>query len=152
MEPLCKQLLETHKTHVFTKNMTSEQWLLARRNGIGGSDAGAVMGLNKWASPLTVYLDKKGLSHFDGNRATERGSWLEAPIREKAKKALGVLIEECPYMFTSDINPFMSANIDGLIYILYTRYFQKKIVESTISVVYWKHGLFTKIADWYTEF
>lgn len=99
------------------------------------------MGLNKWASPLTVYLDKKRLSHFDGNRATERGSWLEAPIREKAKEALGVLIEEYPYMFTSDINPFMSANIDGLIYILYTRYFQKKIVESTISVVYSKYEL-----------
>ena len=142
MEPLYKQLLETHKTHVFTKNMTSEQWLLARRNGISGSDAGAVMGLNKWASPLTVYLDKKGLSHFDGNRATERGSWLEGPIREKAKEALGVLIEECPYMFTSDINPFMSANIDGLIYILYTRYFQKKIVESTISVLYLEYGLY----------
>ena len=117
MEPLYKQLLEIHKAHIFTKNMTSEQWLAARRGGIGGSDAGAVMGLNKWASPLTVYLDKKGLNHFDGNRATERGSWLEEPIREKAKETLGVIIEECPYMFTSAVNPFMSANIDGLIYI-----------------------------------
>lgn len=117
MEPLYKQLLETHPSHVFTKNMTGEQWLLKRRNGVGGSDAGAVMDLNKWASPLTVYLDKKGLSHFDGNRATERGSWLEEPIREKAKEALGVMIEECPYMFTSATHPFMSANIDGLVYI-----------------------------------
>lgn len=117
MEPLYKQLLATHKEHVFTKGMTEEQWLLKRRNGIGGSDAGAVMDLNKWASPLTVYLDKKGLSHFDGNRATERGSWLEEPIREKAKEALGVMIEECPYMFTSATHPFMSANIDGLVYI-----------------------------------
>jgi len=117
MEPLYKQLLEKHKKHVFTKNMAIEQWLAERRNSIGGSDAGAVMGLNKLASPLTVYLDKKGLSHFDGNRATERGSWLEAPIREKAKEALGVIIEECPYMFTAAAHPFMSANIDGLIYI-----------------------------------
>jgi len=117
MEPLYKQLLAIHKEHVFTKGMTKEQWLLERRNGIGGSDAGAVMGLNKWSSPLTVYLDKKGLNHFDGNDATERGSWLEEPIREKAKEALGVMIEECPYMFTSATHPFMSANIDGLVYI-----------------------------------
>lgn len=117
MEPLYKQLLATHKEHVFTKGMTKEQWLLERRNGIGGSDAGAVMGLNKWASPLTVYLDKKGLNHFAGNQSTERGSWLEEPIREKAKEALGVMIEECPYMFTSATHPFMSANIDGLVYI-----------------------------------
>lgn len=117
MEPLYKQLLEKHKTHVFTKSLSTEQWLAERRNSIGGSDAGAVMGLNKWASPLTVYLDKKSLNHFDGNKVTERGSWLEAPIREKAKEALGVIIEECPYMFTSDTSLFMSANIDGLIYI-----------------------------------
>ncbi|MGP1577613.1 MAG: YqaJ viral recombinase family protein [Treponema sp.] len=117
MEPLYKQLLATHTSHVFTKGMTKDQWLLARRKSIGGSDAGAVMGLNKWASALTVYLDKKGLNHFDGNGATERGSWLEQPIREKAKEALGVIIEECPVMFTSVIHPFMSANIDGLVYI-----------------------------------
>ena len=117
MEPLYKQLLETHPSHVFTKSMTREQWLLERRNGIGGSDAGAVLDLNKWASPLTVYLDKKGLNPFDGNRATERGSWLEEPIREKSKEALGLMIEECPYMFTSAAHPFMSANIDGLVYI-----------------------------------
>lgn len=117
MEPLYKQLLATHKEHVFTKGMTGEQWLLERRKGVGGSDAGAVMDLNKWASPLTVYLDKKGLTHFDGNRVTERGSWLEAPIREKAKEALGVMIEECPYMFTATDHPFMSANIDGFVYI-----------------------------------
>ena len=117
MEPLYKQLLETHPSHVFTKNMTEEQWLLERRKGVGGSDAGAVMDLNKWASPLTVYLDKKGLNHFAGNQSTERGTWLEEPIREKAKEALGVMIEECPYMFTSATHLFMRANIDGLVYI-----------------------------------
>jgi len=44
---LYKQLLEANKSHVFTKDMTHEQWLTARRGSIGGSDAGAIMGLNK---------------------------------------------------------------------------------------------------------
>lgn len=34
------------------------EWLKARRNGIGGSDASAVLGLSRWKTPLQVYLDK----------------------------------------------------------------------------------------------
>ena len=36
-------------------------WLAARRNGIGGSDAAAILGLSPWKSPMSVWLDKKGL-------------------------------------------------------------------------------------------
>lgn len=114
---LYKQLLEANKSHVFTKDMTHEQWLTARRGSIGGSDAGAIIGLNKWASSLTVYLDKKGLNTFEGNTATERGNWLEDPIRQKCRELLEVPIEAVPYMFTSEEHPFMSANIDGVIYL-----------------------------------
>lgn len=31
-----------------TDNMTEDQWLEARRAGIGGSDAAAIAGLSKW--------------------------------------------------------------------------------------------------------
>lgn len=117
MERLIKELLNENPNHIYSGDMTKEEWLEVRRKSIGGSDAGAIMGLNKWASPLTVYLDKKGLNSFAGNISTERGSWLEAPIREKARAELGIFIEEVPYMFFSDEYPFMSANIDGVIYI-----------------------------------
>jgi putative phage-type endonuclease len=39
---------------------TRDEWLAARRSGIGGSDAAAVLGLSRWRSPLDVYLDKTG--------------------------------------------------------------------------------------------
>ena len=114
---LYKQLLTTCKTHVSTVGMSHDEWLTSRRCSIGGSDAGAVMGLNKWASALTVYLDKKGMRSFEGNTATERGRWLEEPIRQKSREMLECPIEAVPFMFTSEEHPFMSANIDGVIYI-----------------------------------
>jgi len=114
---LCKELISDIKTFVFVKNMKLEEWQEKRKKSIGGSDAGAIMGLNKWASPLTVYLDKKGITKFEGNEATRRGTWLEAPIREKCREELGIMIEEVPYMFYSNEYDFMSANIDGLVYV-----------------------------------
>lgn len=44
-----------------------EEWLEARRTGIGSSDASAVAGLNEWSSPLSVWLDK-----LDGNPLSDR--------------------------------------------------------------------------------
>lgn len=41
---------------------TREQWLEQRRSGLGGSDAAAVLGLSPWRSPVSVYLEKLGLS------------------------------------------------------------------------------------------
>lgn len=42
-----------------TLEMSKEEWLLSRQEGIGGSDIGAIIGVNKWSSPLRVYLSKK---------------------------------------------------------------------------------------------
>ena len=38
-----------------------EEWLKLRREGIGGSDAPAILGLVGWASPMSVQADKWGL-------------------------------------------------------------------------------------------
>lgn len=46
-----------------------EEWLAARRTGIGSSDASAVVGLNAYASPLSVWLDK-----LDGNPLSDEDS------------------------------------------------------------------------------
>lgn len=91
-----------------------EKWLELRRTGIGGSDAGAIMGLNKYASPLTVYMQKKNVEGFGGNASTEWGHILEDPIRQKAAQELGIEICTVPGMYTSIEYPFMNANLDGL--------------------------------------
>lgn len=91
-----------------------EKWLELRTTGIGGSDVGAIMGMNKYASPLTIYLSKKNVEGFKGNAATEWGHILEDPIRKKAAEELGIEIISVPGMYTSNDIPYMNANIDGL--------------------------------------
>ena len=91
-----------------------EKWLELRTTGIGGSDAGAILGMNKYSSPLTVYLSKKNVEGFKGNAATEWGHILEDPIRKKAAEELGIEIISVPGMYTSLEYSFMNANLDGL--------------------------------------
>ena len=91
-----------------------ETWLKLRTTGIGGSDAGAIMGMNKYSSPLTVYMQKKGIDGFKGNLSTEWGHILEDPIRKKTAGELGIDICTVPGMYTSEEYPFMNANLDGL--------------------------------------
>ncbi|EAE5413960.1 hypothetical protein C6R77_15640, partial [Listeria monocytogenes] len=40
------------------KDMDRAQWLLTRRLGIGGSDAGIIMGLNQYKTAFELWLDK----------------------------------------------------------------------------------------------
>lgn len=99
------------------KNNQAE-WLELRKTGIGGSDAGAILGFNKYASPCSVYLAKKGFeSSFKGNAATEWGHILEEPLRNQLRDMFPWFkIETVSGMFTSKEYPFMNANLDGLIY------------------------------------
>ncbi len=100
-----------------TSKLSHEEWLKLRTKGIGGSDAGAIMGLNKYATPLSVYLDKKDFASFEGNEATKWGHILEDPIRQIAKQELEIEIETVPGMFTNKEHSFMNANFDGLVFV-----------------------------------
>lgn len=112
-----------------TSNFTHEQWLKLRTLGIGGSDAGAILGLNQYATRLSIYLAKKDFANFAGNKATEWGNILEDPIRQKAREELGIEIETVPGMFRSKEHEFMGANFDGLVFVEG----EKEIAGSVVS-------------------
>ncbi|WP_433893070.1 YqaJ viral recombinase family protein [Streptomyces sp. CA-111067] len=59
-----------------------EQWLDARRAGIGSSDLPGVLGLSGFKTPLHVYYDKRGqLPHDDSwSEAAHFGTVLEEPL------------------------------------------------------------------------
>lgn len=42
------------------KNATHDEWLEARKQGIGGSDMAAILGFNKYRDAVSVWLDKRG--------------------------------------------------------------------------------------------
>src|SRR6478609_4654033 len=99
-----------------------EAWLLNRAKGIGGSDAGSLLGLNKYSSPLDVWATKKGLKEgFKGNAATAAGNTAEPLIRKlfpyMIKEAEGIEFDvfEPKFTYQSIANPFMVANVDGLV-------------------------------------
>lgn len=46
------------KKLVSTLNLDKKEWLQYRKKGIGGSDAGAVCGLNPYRTAMQVYQDK----------------------------------------------------------------------------------------------
>ncbi len=43
-----------------TKTMTRDEWLAARKSGIGGSDAAAILGISPFRTAVDVWLDKTG--------------------------------------------------------------------------------------------
>jgi putative phage-type endonuclease len=112
------QVLLERCSHVSTIGMSNDAWLDKRREGIGGSDAGAILGMSAYGSPLTVYLQKKNLvPKGETSKAAHRGKILEPMIRaETARDFPELEIEPLPAVLTDPEHPFMSANIDGVIF------------------------------------
>jgi len=99
-----------------------EKWLETRKLGIGGSDAGTVMGMNKFSTRLKLYLERTGeLEQFTGNKSTKRGSRLEPVIRKHTAEdfleqfEVEIKVKEFKAMMRSKKHSFMLANIDGLV-------------------------------------
>lgn len=100
-----------------TTEMNRQEWLKARKKGIGGSDAAAIAGLNKWKSPVAVYLDKIGLA-VDGDSSSEAayfGSILEDVVAQEFSKRTGLKVRRRNAILQHPEYPFMLANIDRLI-------------------------------------
>ena len=65
-----------------TENMPYDDWLEWRRRGIGGSDASVVCGINRYKSPMKLWLDKTDqLPIPESGEAAYWGTKLEALVR-----------------------------------------------------------------------
>lgn len=96
--------------------MSREGWLKLRKSGIGGSDAGAICGLNPYAGPMTVYQDKttEDISGED-NEAMRQGRDLEAYVSKRFMEETGFKVRRSNVMYRSKEHPFMLADVDRLI-------------------------------------
>ena len=71
-------------TIVNLNEISHEEWLELRKKGIGGSDAGAIVGVNPYSSAFQVYCDKKGLMpETEDNEAMRQGRDLEAYVARR---------------------------------------------------------------------
>lgn len=92
----------------------SRRWRERRKLGIGGSDAGAIIGVNPYRSPLAVWCDKTGRSDdIEPNEFMEWGNRLEAIVTAKfAEIHPDMLVHRVNGMIVSRERPWQFANID----------------------------------------
>lgn len=90
-----------------------EEWKELRSHYIGGSDAAAVVGLNAYSSPYALWAEKTGRTGgFEGNLATEVGTYLEDFVAKKFAEITGKKVRNCNQSFFNDEYPWAIANID----------------------------------------
>lgn len=99
---------------VNTKDMDYQDWLEWRHKGIGGSDAGAVCGLNPYRSAIDVYVDKtsKTVEAKEPNETMRLGNDLEEYVAKRWEEATGKKVRKNNFLMAHDDYPFMQANID----------------------------------------
>ena len=100
---------------MITKQATAnhEEWKALRHQYIGGSDAAAVVGMNAYVSQYSLWAEKTGrLPGFDGNLATEVGTYLEEFVAQKFATETGKKVRRSNLSWFNDQYPFAIANID----------------------------------------
>ncbi|MCM1387099.1 MAG: YqaJ viral recombinase family protein [Bacillus sp. (in: Bacteria)] len=104
-------------TKIPVGNLDRLEWLHLRKTGLGGSDAGAVCGLNPYSSPMNVYRDKTcdEIKEKEDNEAIRQGHDLEDYVAARFMEASGLKARRSNYMYRSIENPFMIADVDRLI-------------------------------------
>lgn len=96
--------------------MDTNEWLRLRKTGIGGSDAGAVCGLNPYSSPMKVFYDKISDEVEEKDSESIRiGHDLEDYVAKRFTEAAGLKVRRSNYMYRSKAHPFMIADVDRLV-------------------------------------
>lgn len=97
-----------------TLEMTHQEWLEDRRQGIGGSDVATVLGLNKYKSPYQLWLEKTGQVNVASaqSEAAYWGNTLEEVVAEEFSKRTGKKVRRRNQVFEHQKYPFLRANID----------------------------------------
>ena len=95
-----------------------KDWLSGRMNGIGGSDASAVVGMNPYKSNINLFEEKTGRripEDISGKACVIYGKYAEGPIRELFKLDYPeYVVEHHEFRILRSIQyPFMQASLDG---------------------------------------
>ena len=101
---------------ISTAGLSNMEWLKLRKQGIGGSDAGAICGLNPYSSPMKVFWDKTTDEvEEQDNEAVRIGHDLEQYVAERFMEATGLKVWRSNYMYRSKAHPYMIADVDRLV-------------------------------------
>lgn len=128
---VCRTCLSEHKRRWRLKRKTEDDlagrrvadlaaisrdaWLELRQQGIGGSEAAAIAGLDRYKSPLRLYMEKVGeIPPEESGEAAAWGVRLEAVVRDHFVSETGLLTIPQPGLFRHPDHPWMLATPDGV--------------------------------------
>ena len=151
-----RKYLDAYIVHE-TKDMSKEQWLEARKSGIGGSDAASVLGLNPYKSSVSVYIEKvdyihgvsmsekningckKDNSNEEVNYRMELGNKLEDFVANEFSLKTGLKVRNVNGILKNDKYPFAIANIDRAV--VGEKAFLECKVTNSYSKKVWQMGV-----------
>mgnify|MGYP000921289846 FL=1 len=94
-----------------------KKWLEARREGIGGSDASIIVGLNRWKSPFQLWLEKTGKAEpedLSDNEYVYWGKVLEEAVANRFCELTGKKVQRRGLLQMDDY-PYIRANVDRMV-------------------------------------
>lgn len=105
--------MSTYVMHKLGKDVSHGQWLEYRREGIGGSDASIIAGLNQFGSEMELWLDKIGRGvEKPVTEAMRLGTELEDYVARRWMEETGKKVERRHAIYGNTDYPFALANID----------------------------------------
>lgn len=124
---------------------TREEWLAIRHGYIGGSDAGAIIGMNPYNSAFSVWAEKTGaVLPFSGNIATRTGTLLEELVAKLFMEETGKKVQKLNYTIVNPEFPFACANLDREI-IGEDAFLECKTTNSLVNIRQFRTGEFPDI-------
>lgn len=105
-----------HLIRIPTLKMSREKWLRERKSHIGGSDAAAIVGLNEYSSPVSVWGDKTNrLPEAEDNEAMRQGRDLEDYVAKRFTEKTGKRVRRENAILINPDLPFAHANVDRMV-------------------------------------
>ena len=114
---------ERYRVERFKQGKKAERqlaWLKSRKAGVGGSDMSTILGLNRYATPYALWLEKTGRTEpedISDKWAVVKGKALEKELRRrfKAEHPEMLVTDGTDKQFISREKPYLRASLDGIL-------------------------------------
>lgn len=126
-----------------------DEWLQIRKQYIGGSDTGGILGMNPYSSAYSVWAEKTGKTQgFEGNVTTKVGSYLEELVAQMFEEETGKKVQRCNYTIVNPQYPWACANIDREL-VSENAVLEIKTTNSYVNVKKFRNGEYPE--QWYSQ-